>query len=105
VKNLTILQVEKLTDILYNYGFGGPISINVVSQCYNPRNAILFLDSTGKVFEFLEICFECERIKQSSPKIVIGDICNQKLDMLKNFFRNNGVEYGTANKKSNFEKD
>ena len=94
IKALTILQVEKLTDILYNYGFGGTIYSMTESNCYNPRNAILFLDSTGKVFEFIEICFECRRTVTSSEKVHFGDMCDQKLDMIRDFFKNIGIKYG-----------
>jgi hypothetical protein len=100
VKNLTYTQVDKLTDILYNYGYrqqlkdDGLIYIETSLQCYIPRNAILFLDANGKVFEFIEICFECEKTRESSSKISLGVMCNQKLDLLKNFFKDVGFEYG-----------
>ncbi len=94
VKTLTFTQVDKLTDILYNYGFGGPVYTMSISNCYNPRNAILFLDSAGKAFEFIEICFECDRLQESSEKINLGDMCDQKLNMLKELFKKTGIEYG-----------
>jgi hypothetical protein len=94
VKTLIFTQVDKLTNILYNYGFGGPVYTMGVASCYNPRNAILFLDRTGKAFEFIEICFECSRIQESSEKINAGDLCDQKMDMLKELFKIVGIEYG-----------
>lgn len=94
VKTLTFAQVDKLTDILYNYGFGGPVYTMTISGCYNPKNALLFLDSTGKVFEFIEICFECDRIEKSSEKINSGSMCDQKMDMLKELFKKIGITYG-----------
>jgi hypothetical protein len=100
VKNLTYAQVDNLTDILYNYGYRrqssntGLIYIGTSLQCYNPRNAILFLDPKGKVFEFIEICFECEKIVESSSKISLGVMCNQKIGLLKNFFKYAGLEFG-----------
>ena len=102
LKNLSFSQVDKLTDLLYNYGYrmrlkdDGLIYVTTSPQCYNPRNAILFLDSTGKVFEFIEICFQCQKTKESSGKINLGVMCNQKLDLLKNFFVRTGIKYGTA---------
>lgn len=65
-----------------------------VEECYNPRNAILFIDSQGKAFEFIEICFECERAITGSDKISLGGMCDQKMGMLKLFFKSNKVEYG-----------
>ena len=94
VKTLTFTEVDKLTDILYNYGFGGPVYAMSIANCYNPRNAILFLDSTGKAFEFIEICFECDRLQESSEKIGLGDMCDQKMNMLKELFKKIGIEYG-----------
>jgi len=96
VKSLTFTQVDKLTDLFYNYGYGGPVYIGSISQCYVPRNAILFLDSTGKVFEFIEICFYCHNTKESSKKISLGQLCDQKMEMLRAFFKQVGVEYGVT---------
>jgi len=94
VKTLTFAQVDKLTDIFYNYSFRGTTYIISEASCYNPRNAILFLDSRGKAFEFIEICFECSKIQESSEKISVGDLCDQKMDMLKKLFKKVGIEYG-----------
>ena len=104
LKNLSFSQVDKLTDLLYNYGYrmrlkdDGLIYVATSPQCYNPRNAILFLDSAGKVFEFIEICFQCQKTRESSGKINLGVMCNQKLDLLKSFFVRTGIKYGTAGK-------
>ena len=96
VKTLTFSQVDKLTDILYNYGFAGPVHTMDMALCYRPRNAILFLDSTGKAFAFVEICFECDRLVKSSDKVLVGDWCDQKMDMLKELFIEVGVKYGVT---------
>jgi len=94
VKNITYSQVDKLTDILYNWDYAGPIFIGTSPMCYFPRNAILFLDRSGKVFEFIEICFECRDTRLSSKKIYLGAMCDQKMEMLKSFFKDSQVEYG-----------
>ncbi len=94
LKSITFSQVDKLTDILYNYGFSGTIHIGSISLCYFPRNAILFLDKNGKVFEYIEICFECNKIKENSNKISLGQMCEEKMAMLKDFFKTVGIEYG-----------
>lgn len=94
LKSITFSQVDKLTDILYNYGYGGTIHIGSISLCYFPRNAILFLDKNGKVFEYIEICFECNKTKESSNKISLGQMCDEKMAMLKDFFKTVGIEYG-----------
>lgn len=40
-----------------------PDRIEVVSDCYIPRNAILFFDLQDRLIGFIEICFECNKIK------------------------------------------
>ncbi len=95
VKTLTLLQVDSLTNIMYNIGFGGTILILEEMACYQPRNAILFIDSSGKVFEYIEICFECKQTVNSSEKIDFGELCNEKFNLVKHQFLNTGINYGT----------
>jgi hypothetical protein len=96
VKTLTFTEVDRLTDIFYNYGFLGKVHIMSMDMCYNPRNAILFKDKNGKVFELIEICFECKRVRESSENISLGQMCDQKLDMIKEVFKKAGIEYGVT---------
>lgn len=93
VKTLSHSQIDTLTDIFYNYGFRGKISLMWESLCFIPRNAILFLDSNEKVIAYISICFECEVIRTSSEQIDF-DLCEQKVSMIKNFFKKTGIEYG-----------
>lgn len=95
VKTLTLQQIDSLTNIMYNIGFGGTILLIEKMNCYNPRNAILFIDKDGKAFEFIEICFECEQTVNSSDKIDFGEVCNEKFNLLKKQFLNAGIIYGT----------
>jgi hypothetical protein len=94
VKTLTFAQVDKLTDVLYNYGYSGKTFIGSISLCYEPKNAILFLDKNGKAFAFIEICFQCRDTRVSSENISLGEMCNQKLSMLRDIFNHAGIEYG-----------
>lgn len=94
IRSLTLTQIDTLTGILYNYGFAGPISITATNGCYTPRNAIIFRDSNGKAFAFIEICFECLNTRESSDKISLGEKCDQKLSMLKDLFRKVGIHHG-----------
>jgi len=95
VKVLTLKQIDSLTNILYNVGFGGLILKTEEMSCYNPRNAILFLNASGKEFAFIELCFECEDFRASSENIKFGDKCDQKYSMLKKLFKNAGIVHGT----------
>lgn len=74
-KILSALEVNKLTDVLYNFGYtstksykGLLIAESEGYRCYEPRNAIVFLDENGLVAEYIEICFECYNRKESSEK-------------------------------------
>ena len=94
VKTLTYPQVDQLTNIFFNYGFRGTTYKISEPACYNPRNAILFLDNKAKVIDFIEICFECRNTSASSDKVSLGEMCDQKLDMLFDLFKKFGIEYG-----------
>jgi hypothetical protein len=96
VRTLTHAEIDLLSDIVYNYGYKGPVSFVAVSNCYIPRNAILFLDCSGKLLEFIEICFDCERMRESSEKVSLGEVCEQKFNMVKDLFRKVGIEYGVT---------
>jgi hypothetical protein len=95
IKNLSITEIDTLTDILYNTGFRGPTIRESEIGCYEPRNAILFIDKNGQTFEYIEICFQCEKVTVSSDRITIGEICNQKFSLIKRFFKSKGIKYGT----------
>lgn len=97
-ETITQLQTDTLTDILYNWGYGGPFYSFSDPCCYNPRNAILFMDSSNKIIAFLEICFKCQHFRISSKKIKTGDFCNQKYELIRKFFLTCGIKWGTLTK-------
>ena len=96
LKTLNKEQFDSLTYLLFNVGYRGKISTLEGTGCYNPRNAILFINSNGKAFEFIELCFECSGLRLSSDKIKTGEFCNQKYELLKSFFIQRGIKIGTA---------
>ncbi len=87
-------NIDSLTRILYNYDY----SVNNLSElnrnCYDPHNAIVFLDEKGKMFEYIELCFLCDNHKLSSPNLKTGNFCQGKYEMLKNYFRELGLTKG-----------
>lgn len=95
VKTLSSTQIDTLTDILYNYIYKGTFFTFFKSNCYNPKNAILFIDNLGRVYAFIELCFECNAFRTSDETVQVGDFCDQKYDMLKSFFARLGVAFGT----------
>ena len=63
-----------------------------------PRNAILFYDNENKLIGFIEVCFECRNYRTTDKRITLGEECNQKFDMLKEFFVECGIKFGTIEK-------
>lgn len=96
---LSKAETTELTNIIYNYTFTKPPTILSIANCYMPSNAILFLDKNNKLLGFIELCFLCNRYRESSKKITMADDCSQKIDMLKTFFLKKGIKYGTTEKK------
>jgi hypothetical protein len=91
IKTLNLSQVEKLSDILYNTC--SRLNANcsqIIRGCYLPRNAILFFDENGKVFDYLEICFEC-KTKESFRKIENLDLSDYMYNDLEKYFNNLGI--------------
>lgn len=64
------------------------------ASCFNPRNAILFYDNRGNVYEKFIICFECERYRTDHEDINFGDFCEGKWELLKAFFKSAGIQHG-----------
>ncbi|SCW41346.1 hypothetical protein [Mucilaginibacter sp. NFR10] len=103
-KILTNKEIENFTDIIYNYGYSGMKNYLIVgfTNCFEPRNSIVFLDKKGKVIDHLDICFHCQRSESESRKIDEGVPCTQKYQMLRDFFIDIGVSYGTTGKTYDF---
>ena len=96
---LSPAAIDSLTDILYNVGYT-PVKISFYlsdpgTPCYDPHNAILFIDAKGTVTQYMEFCFKCSRYYLSSSKIKNTIYCDQKYEMLRAFFVNHGVRYST----------
>ncbi len=103
-KTLSQKGLDSLTDIFYNVGYT-PVKASIYiadpgASCYNPRNAILFINASGDVTQYIEFCFECHRYYLSSSKIKNTEYCEQKYEMLKHFFLKQGIQYGTILPKS-----
>jgi hypothetical protein len=100
LRELDDKQIDKLTDLIFNTTVKKKINnyADPGFDCYQPRNALVFYDKNGIVYDFLEICFECERYRSLLDKISIGSNCNQKFDLLKQFFIDIGIQFGTIKK-------
>ncbi|MGZ3820711.1 MAG: hypothetical protein ACXVJN_07170 [Mucilaginibacter sp.] len=100
VKKLNKQQVNRLTNIIFNtdYKVIDYINEDDPNGCFNPRNALIFFDRNGKVFDYIEICFECNTFYSKSERIQIGTKCIQKYALLKKYFISLGIKYGTLTK-------
>jgi hypothetical protein len=93
---LNSIEIDSLTSLLYNYAVKGDTFSYTPATCYIPRNAILFINARGEAFEFIEICFECNRTRLSSTSINDGISCQAKFSLLKKFFAELGIRYGIS---------
>ena len=91
---LNLIQTEKLTDVFFNYGFKSEHYTSSQTKCYDPKNAIIFIDKDNSVIAFIEVCFACNRIRTSNEKVNFGEYCEQKYDLVKQVFNESGIKYG-----------
>lgn len=95
VRVLTKSAVNTMTDILYNNFYKKRPNYGTVTQCFFPRNAILFYDKSGALKESILLCFQCDRHQESSDKVNFGSECTQKMELLRQFFVSSGLKFGT----------
>ena len=99
-------QIDSLSHILINYKLKYdklPETYTLYAYgCYEPRNAILFLDAEDKVVSYFEICFECHHFSQVPMDKTIINIntisslpeAKKMLDLIKDFMKACGIKYG-----------
>ena len=95
-------EINRLTNILYNYNSNRQGNIRSTRSCFQPRNAILFIDRVGQVREFALISFSCDQFELSSNRIEKWDACYQKSQMILGLFISAGIKYGTDLTKHNY---
>lgn len=88
--------IDSLSNILFNMGYLGKILTTSSTGCYDPQNAVLFADETGKIIEYMELCFKCSGNRMSSDRLEFGEPCYGKYEALRGFFRNSGIKIGTT---------
>jgi hypothetical protein len=94
-------SIDELSNIMVNYTLKHkPKGMLLISEaaCYTPRNSILFLDEKDEVICNFEICFECFRTSMYPDSDINNysqiEECYPRFELLKDFFRKNGVKYG-----------
>jgi hypothetical protein len=101
IKTLNKFEVDSLSDILYNNFYKSTPNYGVITQCYAPRNCILFFRK-GVLKEYIFIRFHGDRHKESSDKVKFGHQCSQKIVKLDSFFIQMGLKYGTDKSKIDY---
>lgn len=88
-------QIDKLTDLLFNVGLKGDTYTFSISTAVGLDGGILFIDSKNKIFESIDICFDCGEIEIRTSKVRknIGLPCIEKMGKLKSFFIASGLKY------------
>lgn len=95
IKTLTTSERNGLSDILYNNFYKKRPNYGTLTQCFYPRNAILFYGKSGQLKESILLCFHCNRHQESSENVYFGSDCDQKMEMLRQFFISSGLKFGT----------
>lgn len=90
-------QIDQLTDLIFNTDYKKKWQFHSIDfgKCFEPRNALIFINSEGKVLDYLEICFECKQTYSRSEQFDIGILCNQKYELFSDYFKSIGIHYGT----------
>jgi hypothetical protein len=98
VITLSDTQINKLTDILYNYNYSPKLywvtRMSSVCGCLHPRHAIVFTDSLESVEAYMQVDFIETRIVTDPPEEVnTGVFCDGKYELLKSFFSSVGIKH------------
>jgi hypothetical protein len=96
---LSKTQIDSLTDLLFNNFFKGRTYFVEGVGCFMPRNAIVFVDASGKEFERADVCFECLNYHTSPTEFKFGDDCRYKMSLLDPFFISCGIKIGPRSNK------
>ena len=92
-KNLNLIEIEELSNIILNECAKYTTGLINIHGCYFPRNAILFYDENDKIFAYFEICFECGGFKSDPKKLFEHDfICEDVYNKLEKFFNKTGIK-------------
>ena len=96
---LSSKQLDDLTNILFNYGFWRDrksVIQMVGPTCYSPQHMLQFYaDPKDTVpFAWVEICLDCLKHKVFPSDFDLGMFCDGKYDLLREFFRQAGIQHG-----------
>lgn len=82
VIHLSAMDVDSITDILYNECSRWNMTSTAQMVCYYPRHALLFYDDSNNITEYMEMCLECQYILLYNQKTVI-ELCDEGFALLR----------------------
>jgi hypothetical protein len=65
------------------------------ASCYEPRNAILFMDSRDAIIGHVELCFGCQRGRAEPMVFDSEEFFAEQWEALRRIFMMAGIKYGT----------
>jgi hypothetical protein len=91
-KTLTAADIDELSDLLFNVGYDtDELFKTQIPECPELKNAIIFLDDKGKPFDYIGLYFGCNAAEYDINKIEFPVDCDDKYDMLGQFFSERGI--------------
>lgn len=92
-KVLAATDIDKLSDLLFNVGYDTKDLFKFqVPECPGLKNAIVFLDDKGKPFDYIGVYFGCNAAEYDINKIEFPVNCDEKYEMLSQFFSEQGIQ-------------
>jgi hypothetical protein len=97
ITKLSKKDIDTLSNLFFNFQLPKNSLEPERTNCYTPRNAILFLDKTDKLIAICEICFECSQTyfsfdKEFEPNL--DGYCSLRNQSFKTFFLNKEIKFG-----------
>jgi hypothetical protein len=97
IAQLNKKDIDTLSNLFFNFQLPKNSLEPERTNCYTPRNAILFLDKTDKLIAICEICFECSQTyfsfdKEFEPNL--DSYCRLRNQSFRTFFLSKGIEFG-----------
>src|SRR5690606_24213649 len=69
VKFLDEKNIEEFSNLIYNFGLNKETNWRNEYSCYEPHNAVLYLNEDNTLKGFIEICFDCDKNYSSNEDI------------------------------------
>ena len=91
-KTLNSMQIEKVYEAMNFKGTDCSENVYRKKECNESGYGILFYNSKGEVFEYIELCFNCMQFTVSSKNVNLGLMCYDKYSQFEKLFNENGLQ-------------